>query len=620
MGLLESSRTIRRFRVEGLLESSRIYLGCLTTWKSTTSRVSGSQKRPFVTKNLLGSAKNLIFRHNSTCSSVRHLSLVEFRGFCTDVVPKESQTISQKTLAVAEVQAALVDYLHGTRGILSDDAEHISKHCPVFLAKLLKKVENEDKIGNAMSRFFHYHPINEFEPFFESIGLTSDEISSFLPRDLMFLSDDKKLIENYNGLCNYGIAHGKIGKIYKEATEVFRCHFRVLESKLGAYEGLGLSKSTIIKVVASSPILLIGGVNDEFVKVLEELENIGIQRDWIGGVLSEKNAYNWSHMLVLLQFFIELGFTKEALGDLIRRHPGFMLDGSGSAIFLLVGLLLKSGGTKKKLFSLFSQFPNVQFGIFMGNLWHGVMFLVKIEMETADIHKILLSHTEMLGSCPLKAPETIITELLVRPKQLCQIIKEDPDQLKKYALGIKVKPLRTKAKPIAKSNEHEQSLREKRKFLVHLGFIEDSKEMEKALTLCRGKGDELQDRYDFLVKLGLDPNDVSNMIKVYPHVLNQKIDVLESKISFLTNDLGYPVSSLVAFPSYLCYTVQRVSLRLSMYNWLKGRGKVKCRLALSSILACSDKKFMKRFVNVDPEGPKVWEDLKNSCKPALSSS
>ncbi|THU58096.1 hypothetical protein C4D60_Mb03t10580 [Musa balbisiana] len=410
-----------------------------------------------------------------------------------------------------------------------------------------------------------------------------------------------------------------------------------------------------------------GGVNDEFVKVLEELENIGIQRDWIGGVLSEKNAYNWRHVLVLLQFFIELGFTKEALGDLIQRHPGFMLDGSGSAIFLLVGLLLKSGGTKKKLFSLFSQFPNVQFGIFMGNLWRGVMFLVKIEMETADIHKILLSHTEMLGSCPLKAPETIITELNVRLKQLCQIIKEDPDQLKKYALGIKVKPLRIKAKPIAKSNEHKQSLTEKRKFLVHLGFIEDSKEMEKALTLYRGKGVELQDRYDFLVKLGLDPNDVSKMIKGYPHVLNQKIDVLESKISFLTNDLGYPLSSLVAFPSYLCYTVQRVSLRLSLYNWLEDRGKVKCKLALSSILACSDKKFMKRFVNLDPEGPKrvslrlslynwledrgkvkcklalssilacsdkkfmkrfvnldpegpkVWEDLKNSCKLALSS-
>ncbi|CAL9111753.1 unnamed protein product [Musa textilis] len=612
-----SLKSIRRFRVEGLLESSRIYLGCLKTWKSTTSRASGSQKRPFVTKNLLGSAKNLIFRHNSTCSSVRHLSLVEFRGFCTDVVPEESQTISQNTRAVAEVQAALMDYLHGTRGIQFADAERISKHCPVFLAKLLKKVENDDNIGKAISRFFRYHPINEFEPFFESIGLTSDEISSFLPRYLMFLSDDKELIENYHVLCDYGIAHGKIGSIYKEAAEVFRCHFRDLESKLRAYEGLGLSKSTIIKVVVSSPTLLIGGVNDEFVKVLEELENMGIHRDWIGGVLSEKNAYNWSHMLVLLQFFLELGFTKEALGDLIQRQPGFVLDDSGSAIFLLVGLLLKSGGTKKKLFSLFSQFPNVQFGIFMRNLWHGLMFLVEIEMETADIHKILLSHTEMLGSCPLKTPSSTINGLCVGPKQLCQIIKEDPDQLKKYALGINVEP---KVKPITKSNEHEQSLTEKRKFLVHLGFIEDSKEMKKALTLYRGKGNELQDRYDFLVKLGLDPNDVSNMIKVYPHVLNQKIDVLERKISFLTNDLGYPLSSLVAFPSFLCYTVQRVSLRLSLYNWLKDRGKVKCRLALSSILASSDKKFVKRFVNLDPEGPKVWEDLKNSYKPALSSS
>ncbi|RRT54236.1 hypothetical protein B296_00049311 [Ensete ventricosum] len=528
------------------------------------------------------------------------------RGVWTE---ERGKTEAQNTRAVAEVQDALMDYLHGTRGMQFTDAEHISNHCPVFLAKLLKKVENEDNIRKAMSRFFCYHPINEFEPFFESIGLTSDEISSFLPRDLMFLSDDKELIENYNVLRNYGIAHGKIGKIYKEATEVFRCHLRVLESKLRAYEGLGLSKSTIIKVVVSSPTLLNEGVEDEFVKVLEELENVGIQRDWIGGVLSEKNSYNWSHMLVLLQFFTELGFSKEALGDLIRRQPDFMLDGSGSAIFLLVGLLLKSGGTKKKLFSLFSQFPNVQFGIFMRNLWHGVMFLVETGTETADIHKILLSHTELLGSCPLEETESIITSLRVHPKRLSQIVKEDPDQLKNHALGLTVQSI-----------EHKQSLGEKKKFLVHLGFVEDSEEMKKALTLYRGKGDELQERYDFLVKLGLDPNDVSNMIRAYPNVLNLKIDVLEKKISFLINDLGYPLSSLVAFPLYVCYNVQRVSLRFSLYNWLKDKGKIKHRLALSSILACSDKQFMKKFVNLDPEGPKIWEDLKNSCKPALSSS
>lgn len=47
----------------------------------------------------------------------------------------------------------------------------------------------------------------------------------------MFLSDDEELTESYHVLCNYGIAGGKIGKMYKEAAEVFRCDFGILESK-----------------------------------------------------------------------------------------------------------------------------------------------------------------------------------------------------------------------------------------------------------------------------------------------------------------------------------------------------------------------------------------------------
>ncbi|WOL12043.1 transcription termination factor MTEF18, mitochondrial-like [Canna indica] len=600
---------MRRFHLEGLLESPTSSLCRSKTSKFVKSRVISTRQSSVITKNLLGSLKNSIFTIDGAYSSARCLWLAEYRRFCTYVATKESQTIGRKDSAVAQVQGALMDYLHGTRGLHFPDAEHIAKNSLNFIGKLFKKVENEENIGRAISRFFCYHPINEFEPFFESIGLNSNEISLFLPRDLMFLSEDEELIENYHVLCNYGIAREKIGKIYRETTEIFRYQYGVLGLKLRAYEELGLRKSTIIKVISSSPTLLIGGVNKDFVKVLEKLESMGFERDWIGGVLSEKNSYNWTRMLVLLQFFAELGFTDEQMGALIRRQPGFMLDGSGNTAFLLVGLLLKAGGTKKILFSLFSQFPNIQISIFMRNLWRGLMFLVEIEMSDADILKLLLSHIEMLGTYYLKKPNTVLTYLCTGKGRLCRIIKEDPDQLKKYALGVKVNPL-------PNLDDKERALEEKKKFLMHLGFTEDSEEMKKALTVFRGKGNELQDRYDLFVNLGLHPNDVSNMLKMSPHILNQKIDVLKSKISFLVNDLGYPLSSLVPFPSYLSYTTQRANLRVSMYNWLKDKGKAPSNLALSSILACSDKVFMKRFVNHDLEGSKVWENLKKSLYPS----
>nr|XP_010943536.1 transcription termination factor MTEF18, mitochondrial-like [Elaeis guineensis] len=559
--------------------------------------------------NQLGSPKSSFFHHGVTLCWVKTSFLVHIKGFCTDKTPKDLQAISRSPRVVAEAQAALVDYLHSTRGLQFPDAEHMSKHSPNFLAKLLKKVEEGEDTGRALTRFFRYHPINEFEPFFEGMGLKPSEFDSFLPRDLMFLSDDEKLIENYHVLCNYGIARGKIGKIYREATEIFSQDPGILGLKLQAYEGLGLSKSSIIKIVASSPILLVGDVNREFVKVLEWLEDIGIQLDWIVGNLSENNSYDWSRMLVILRYLTELGFTNQELGALIRKHPDFLLDGSGKVVLLLSGLLLKLGGTKKELFGLFSQFPDIQIGSFMENMRHGLILLIEIEMDPGNIQKLLLTHTEVFGFNSLKKANSILTYLNVGRKRLCRIINDDPHQLKKYVLGSKINRL-------PNSGRSEKSLGEKKKFLLRLGFVEKSREMEKALKVFRGKGSELQDRYDFLVKTGLDPNDVSNMIKLAPQVLNQKTDVLQSKIDFLVINLGYPLSSLIAFPAYMSYTVERVKLRFLMYNWLRDRGKARPALALSSILACSDKIFTKKFVNHHPEGPVVWENFKK----ALSSS
>ncbi len=81
----------------------------------------------------------------------------------------------------------------------------------------MKRVENEGGIGRSIIHLLRYHPINEFEPFFEGMGLKPTEYVPLLPRNLMFLSDDELLLENYHVLCNNGIARNKIGKIYKEA-------------------------------------------------------------------------------------------------------------------------------------------------------------------------------------------------------------------------------------------------------------------------------------------------------------------------------------------------------------------------------------------------------------------
>lgn len=166
----------------------------------------------------------------------------------------------------------------------------------------------------------------------------------------------------------------------------------------------------------------------------------------------------------------------------------------------------------------------------------------------------------------------------------------------------------TKVVPLPREDHQSKSM--KTRFLMDLGYAESSNKLNEALKVFRGKGTEIQERFDCLVTAGLDRKDVSEMVIVSPQILNQSTSVLETKIDFLVNELGYPVSTLVTFPSYLSYTIERVRLRLSMHNWLKDQGKINSPLSLSTVIACSDKYFLRQYVKRHPRGPQVWEDLK----------
>ncbi|XP_071909191.1 transcription termination factor MTEF18, mitochondrial-like isoform X1 [Coffea arabica] len=509
--------------------------------------------------------------------------------------------------AEKEAQAALLDYLHSTRSLLFTDADNMSRNSPHFLRKLLGKVDNQAEIGRSITRFLRYHPINEFEPFFESMGLKPSEYSTLLPRQLMFLNDDPVLLENYHVLCNYGIARNKVGKFYKEVPEIFRYGEGVLQKKIDSFEKVGLSQSTVIRAVLSSPYLLVGDANLEFFDVLDKLRSADPAFDWIEHLM-EENSYDWRQMLEILCLLGKMGCSEEQLGSLIRKHPELIFENSGSDALLLIGVLTKFGLRPDEICSTFLQFPQIPIAKFLGNLKHCYNFLVEIEMAMLDVGRIVCSQTILLGSCTIKKLETLLTALRVTKDQLCEIVKENPEVMENWVVGKKIKRL-----PNLTAEEEElRSQRMKTEFLLDLGFVENSEEMKRALKLFRGKGLNLQERFDCFVNAGFSKKDVAEMVKDSPNILNLSKDAIETKIEFLVNDLGYPVSILRKFPPCISYKIERIKLRLTMYNWLKDQGAVEPNLALSTVLATADKLFIKAYVEQHPEGPAVYERLKQT--------
>ncbi|PIA53394.1 hypothetical protein AQUCO_00900163v1 [Aquilegia coerulea] len=497
--------------------------------------------------------------------------------------------------ARTEAEEVLFDYLHCTRCMQFFDAEYISKNSPTFVDNLLTKIKDEQDVTRSLTRYLRYNPINEFEPFFESLGLTVTEIPQYLPRNLMYLSDDELLLQNYNVLSSYGFPRSKIGTMYKEEKGIFVYKEGILASKLRAYEDLGLTIPTVVKLLSCCPSLLVSNVDGDFVKLLKKLKNLGIQSSWLAGKLSDGSVYNWNRILDMLCFLEKMGCNKKDIGKLFNTNPAFFIEDSRKKFYILVSLLLKVGLKMDDILNLFLQHPQVIAGKFAMNLWQAVQFLSEIGIENEEIARIVRTHTQILGSSSLKKPATVLSN--IKQDKLCELVREDP--LNFITLALKASVGREKGGHLTT-------------FLSSLGYPENSEEMVKAMKRFRGRGDELQERFDCLLNAGLDFHVASNMIKDSPSVLNQSKDVIEMKIQYLVNHLGFPIKSLERFPTFLCYSMEKIKLRFSMYIWIREKGIAKSTISLSSILAVSDARFIKYFVNVHPEGPAEWERLKKS--------
>ncbi|XP_023519412.1 transcription termination factor MTEF18, mitochondrial-like [Cucurbita pepo subsp. pepo] len=553
-----------------------------------------------------------------TITQAHNPSFVSFKSrlFCNygfDIHPRASLIESPQSpttggrvsrYARTEAQKVLFDYLHCTRSLGFADAEHISKNSPHFLQNLIMKLDSEKDVARSLRKYLRYNPINEFEPFFESLGLPPSELPLFLPRRLMFLSDDHLMLENFHVLCNYGIPRSKMGKMYKEAREIFAYDYGLLASKLRAYEDLGLGMGTLIKLVSCCPSLLIGQIKMEFIKVLEKLSKLGIEEDWIGGYISHKSTYNWNRLVDTLDFLAKVGYTEIQMHDLFKSNPSLLLEDSGKKVYVLFVRLVKLGLKMDEAYSIYKQNPVILSGKYVKNILRAVDFLFDIGLGTEDIAGIVSHQILLLGSCTLKGPKTVCKELKVGKEGLCLIIRDDPSKL--FTLASKSK-LKSSEQASCQNPAKEM---EKTTFLLKLGYVENSDELAKASKQFRGRGDQLQERFDCLVNAGLDCHVVTNIVRHAPMVLNQSKDVIQEKIDCLRNCLGYPLHTIAAFPVYLCYNMERINTRFSMYRWLRDKGAAKPNLSLSTVLACSDARFVKYFVDVHPEGPSMWE----SCK------
>ncbi|KHN07416.1 hypothetical protein glysoja_012714 [Glycine soja] len=232
----------------------------------------------------------------------------------------------------------------------------------------------------------------------------------------------------------------------------------------------GVAPRMLTCVIASSPCILVGGVDLDFVRVVEKLKGVvGKDGENLLNVLDDQGCCNWR---IVLHVF------EEQLGNFIVRHPSVVFEESGGSVLSLINFLFKFGLSVDRVALVLLEFPEIRVAKFLSNLRQCFLFLTMIEMEASEIGRILQSHCLVLGSFTFKKTNTLLTNLNVGKKQLYRVVRDDPLVMESRALGRRIQPFR--------NSYLEYELKDqKKKFMLKLGYVENSRKMNEAIRSMR---------------------------------------------------------------------------------------------------------------------------------------
>ncbi|KAF3657902.1 hypothetical protein T459_01565 [Capsicum annuum] len=511
--------------------------------------------------------------------------------------------------AILQAQEVLTDYFHTTRSLPFTFAEYIGKNSRFSLLGLVSKVPFS-RIGypNSIQRFLRYHPINEFEFFFESIGINHVEISSMLHLNKCFLSEDSKVFDAACALACFGFPWKKLGILYKGDVEIFSKEPYELKERLSRFERYGFGSVAVIGICLAFPRVL--GERSDFLDevdmLFDDLKRVFLDFDLASCVVGNVDA--WFEMCRKIAIFYELGCEKGTIGELMGKNKSIFVDYSEEVLAEKIGFFCRLDVRREEVGVLVLSKPEIlSFDLevcvisTVGFLKHFGLGVNKLKL-TAQTYQYIMGRNK-IANVPhimrsLDLSEWFFDRLKNGGHGLLgsYVIGSNEDFDEDYAEELqKIQALRTSIYIIRKLN-----------FLHGIGFGENKVTM-KALSYLHGPGDELQERFDCLLHGGVNFSNLCKMLSVSPKILNQKAEILEQKIKFLFLDMGLSQEELCAFPACLCYDLEkRIMPRCQFHRWLREQDWCPFEYSLASIVATSDKSFMARISGIHPDASKKW--------------
>ncbi|XP_012569111.1 transcription termination factor MTEF18, mitochondrial-like [Cicer arietinum] len=540
----------------------------------------------------------------------RHFSIVSRTKF-----PNLSNIPTRhRNLVIHEAQKALTDYLHGTRCLPFTYAEQISNNTLYSLTNLISKVNfSAPTFSKNINKVLRFHPINEFEVFFESIGIDYNLVSHLLPNDKMFFSQDGTLLEAACTLYNFGFPWEKLGVLYMEKSYIFRRSGEELKSRLCGFKRFGFGNVEVIGICLAFPFVLVEEEGEMGVVGIDglfsDLKLIFLDFSLASSV--EGNVDSWHEVCRKLRLFFDLNGWKGKVGELMGRNKSIFVEHKEEELVHKVEYFCRFGAKKEEVALLILLCPELLKLDLEKPVINVLELLKHFGISSKDLEDVRENFGHVLGTNKMVNLPNVMRALGLQEWFFDKIKGGDhrllPDYITSYSNEDRDKDYQDGLSRILVSRARVHSIK-KLNFLHGLGFGENALTMN-LLDRLHGTSSELQERFDCLLRSKIEFSKLCLMVRKTPRILNQNYEIIERKVNFFNKEMGTTLDYLENFPAMLHYHLEdRIIPRFRFHMWLTENGLSRKTYSIGNMIIINEKKFVARVFKIHPAAPKHWFD------------
>ncbi|XP_057978839.1 transcription termination factor MTEF18, mitochondrial [Malania oleifera] len=514
---------------------------------------------------------------------------------------------------VQEAQKVLTDYLHTTRALPYAYAEHIGTNSIFSLRSTISKLRSSaSTFSKNFQKFLRYHPINEFEFFFESIGIHPLEICKFLPAKKFFFSEDSRALNAACALSDFGFPWKMLGKLYEEEVSIFCTSPQDLTARLCGFKALGFNSVSVIGICLAFPCVLSGEreLGGEVDTLFDDFKRLFIDFDLTSFV--QENVDAWYEVCRKIRVFYNLGCEKGKTGELMGRSKHIFLNYSEEVLVKKAEFFSRLSVRKGNVGLLLLEKPEIFIFDLESREISVLCFLKHFGLSVENLKSVAQNRPYVWGRNKMANVPHVMRALGLHEWFFDKIKNGDHNLLADYSISSldedtdkkfidtldRIRSSRTPLHTIGKLN-----------FLHGIGFGENYLTI-KVLENLHGTSCELQERFDCLLRTGIEFPKLCRMIFLLPKILSQKPETLERKVDFLCQEIGVSLKYLDIFPAYLIFDLEnRIKPRYRIHAWLTEKGLCRKQYSPASLIATSEKQFIARLYKIHPAAPKHWLEL-----------